>query len=167
MSLLTKMIFGSIAAFYCGSYVVWMSLLGHGLKGWHRNLDASVQQSLNTAAIFQSFHALALFVIVFSLSDYFYCKNAVFLIPLLFSLGILFFSFSLYIRAYFSVGKWFSMVTPLGGVCLLLGWSLLLVRMVVVSYFVAIGSDMASCESATNPEDKNSSQKEKPDCCKT
>ena len=75
-----------------------------------------------TAAKYQMYHALALFVVAWQMTRL--PTSRVSLAGWLFCLGIILFSGSLYIVAGTGL-KGFGAVTPLGGVAFLTGWAIL------------------------------------------
>jgi uncharacterized membrane protein YgdD (TMEM256/DUF423 family) len=79
----------------------------------------------NTGNEYQSFHSLAL-IIVGSLSKQF--KIDLSYVAYLFVAGILLFSGSLYSIAIFKL-SYLGIVTPIGGICFIIGWILLLVKL--------------------------------------
>ena len=83
----------------------------------------------NTASEYHAFHGLAL-IVVGSLSKQF--KINLGFVASLFVAGILLFSGSLYTIAIFKL-SYLGIVTPVGGLCFIIGWVLLLVKMYKVA----------------------------------
>ena len=68
---------------------------------------------------YQMYHALALFTVAWAIQHW---ESANFMLPgIFFLLGIILFSGSLYILSFTGI-RWLGMVTPVGGLCFLLGW---------------------------------------------
>ena len=110
--------FGSAAAFLG---VAAGAFAAHALRG--RLSDAALS-TFETAARYQVYHALALVLV--SLLVMRGSAGLVNAAGGLFVAGIILFSGSLYLLALTDV-KWLGAVTPLGGLCFLAGWALLLV----------------------------------------
>ena len=91
----------------------------HALKSI---LDPTMLIVYETAAKYQMYHALALFVVAWQMTRL--PTSRVSLAGWLFCLGIILFSGSLYIVAGTGL-KGFGAVTPLGGVAFLTGWAIL------------------------------------------
>ena len=89
----------------------------HGLKNV---LDAEALGVFETAVRYQMYHALGLVVLAALPGDYRWSGW-------LFVAGILIFSGSLYLLALTGT-RWLGAITPIGGVCFLAGWALLLYR---------------------------------------
>lgn len=99
--------------------IVLGAFAAHGLKG---RLSESLLQTFQTGVQYQIYHSLALLlvVILFRLmpSNYLvYCAAA-------FIMGIALFSGSLYGLA-LTQSSWLGPITPLGGLCFIVGWGLL------------------------------------------
>lgn len=98
-----------------------------GAAGTHAlrdTLDADTLRTFETAARFQMYHALALlFVGILSMRWQTRWLTAA---AILFTLGVLLFSGSLYILALSGVGI-FGAIAPIGGICLMAGWASLVV----------------------------------------
>jgi uncharacterized membrane protein YgdD (TMEM256/DUF423 family) len=94
----------------------------HGLK-----LEGYGQSVFETGVRYQFYHALALILVgTLSLQKPAWVPN---LVPALFVFGIIVFSGSLYVLALTGI-KWLGAITPIGGVCFLLGWFVLFVKLV-------------------------------------
>lgn len=92
----------------------------HGLKG---QLSDEALGWFETGARYQMYHALAL-VLLAALGDRLSSGPGAWT-GWLFVAGILLFSGSLYLLAFTGV-RWLGAITPLGGVCFLTGWGLIL-----------------------------------------
>jgi len=93
-----------------------------GAFGSHRlgdQLSAGMMNVYKTGVLYHLIHAIVILVIALYGNRKFY-KAA-----LMFVIGILLFSFSLYIYTQ-SGNTTFAMITPIGGVFLLLGWALII-----------------------------------------
>lgn len=102
--------------------VVIGAFAAHGLK---KLLAPEMIEVVKTGVQYQMYHALALLLIALWLSD----KPDVRELKaggLAFILGSLLFSGSLYALA-LGAPRWLGPITPLGGLCFLIGWLLLLV----------------------------------------
>jgi uncharacterized membrane protein YgdD (TMEM256/DUF423 family) len=86
----------------------------HGLKS---QLSPEMLEIFKTGVFYHLIHSVVLLALGLSNSEKFN-KSAIFI-----SLGILLFSFSLYIYSVTAV-KFFAFITPFGGVSLLIGWAL-------------------------------------------
>ncbi|HEU0202941.1 MAG TPA: DUF423 domain-containing protein [Burkholderiaceae bacterium] len=102
-----------VAAGAAGAHAL-RGLLGYEAAGW-----------FETAVRYQLFHALALFAVAWVHSRW--PGRLVIAAGWLFVVGTVFFSGSLYVLAIAGRQLWF--ITPLGGVCFLLGWVLLAVAL--------------------------------------
>ena len=108
-----------------GTAVIILALAAHGLKNI---LNPQTVDSISTAAEIQLFHALALLALSVMT---FQSEKSLIRICRLMTLGVLLFSGSIYILAFKSVLglpwlKYFGPVTPLGGVCMIASWFMLL-----------------------------------------
>lgn len=97
----------------------------HGLRG---TLDARSLEVFQTAVTYQMYHAIALVLVALlaltSLSRRLLAGAAV-----LFGAGILLFSGSLYLLVLTDL-RWIGPLTPLGGLCFMMAWALLVVAAV-------------------------------------
>jgi len=92
----------------------------HGLK---EKLSPEMLEIYKTGVLYQFVHTIVLLVL--SLTNFLKTK-----IPsVFFLLGIIFFSFSLYIYST-SGTKFFAMITPVGGVCFLIGWLWIIIAVI-------------------------------------
>jgi uncharacterized membrane protein YgdD (TMEM256/DUF423 family) len=108
-----------------GTAVIILALAAHSLKNI---LNPQTVDSISTAAEIQLFHALALLALSVMT---FQSEKSLIRICRLMTLGALLFSGSIYILAFKSVLglpwlKYFGPVTPLGGVCMIASWFMLL-----------------------------------------
>ncbi|MCF2950113.1 DUF423 domain-containing protein [Paraglaciecola aquimarina] len=109
----------SISAFSGMLAVILGAFAAHGLKS---KLPEALLNAFQTGVQYQMFHSLALILIVImyrQMPQGLLVWSAGFMLA-----GILFFSGSLYMLALTQV-KWFGPITPLGGVCFIVGWALL------------------------------------------
>jgi len=93
-----------------------------GAFGAHRlsdQISAEMLSIYKTGVLYHLIHFVAILAIAFYGNKLFY-KSA-----LMFVIGIIVFSFSLYIYAQTS-NTTFSMITPVGGIFLLIGWALII-----------------------------------------
>ncbi|BFM19301.1 DUF423 domain-containing protein [Gilvimarinus japonicus] len=113
----------SIAATYGFIAVALGAFAAHGLKG---KLAPELLGAFQTGVQYQMYHALALLVVGLWLKQA-TRHNTVWLNSAsgLFMLGTVLFSGSLYALTLTGIG-FFGPITPLGGICLLLGWLCLL-----------------------------------------
>jgi uncharacterized membrane protein YgdD (TMEM256/DUF423 family) len=91
----------------------------HGLQG---RLDAHALTIFETGARYHMYHALAIGIAAFAIRDA--AAGAAATAAAFFLAGIVLFSGSLYLLA-LTGQKGFAFVTPLGGVCFLIGWGAL------------------------------------------
>jgi uncharacterized membrane protein YgdD (TMEM256/DUF423 family) len=101
--------------------VVLGAFAAHGLKG---KLSESMMSAFQTGVQYQMYHSLALVLLVVlyrQMPQEILMWSAGFLLA-----GILLFSGSLYLLALTEI-KWFGPITPIGGLCFIVGWLLLLV----------------------------------------
>ncbi|MDU0354879.1 DUF423 domain-containing protein [Paraglaciecola aquimarina] len=111
----------SFAALSAMLSVVLGAFAAHGLKN---QLSETLLSAFQTGVHYQMFHSLALILVVVlyrQMPHSLMIWSAGFMIA-----GIILFSGSLYLLALTQV-KWFGPITPLGGVCFIVGWALLLV----------------------------------------
>jgi len=91
-----------------------------GAHGLREKLSPEMLEVYKTGVLYQFIHTIVLLVI--SLTDFIKTKIA----SIFFLIGIMLFSFSLYL--YSTTGnQFFTIITPIGGVCFLLGWLWLIV----------------------------------------
>jgi len=94
----------------------------HAMKG---RLSAGGMEIYRTGVFYHMIHALALFVIAWLADARGAGDKRVLAVGIVFTLGILFFSGSLYLLAITGIHA-FGAVTPIGGVLFILGWGILL-----------------------------------------
>ena len=127
-TLVMQKTFGIIAALYGVLAVILGAFGAHALK---EKLDAYQLEIFNKGVQYQFYHVIALFAVVF-LAEKIQPKTLTFA-GWFFSVGILFFSGSLYLLATRSILGTDALtpilgpITPLGGLCFIIGWILLLV----------------------------------------
>lgn len=96
-----------------------------GAHGIREKLSAEMLEVYKTGVFYQFIHTVVLLVL--SLTNFIQARIASFF----FLLGIIFFSFSLYIYSTSGI-QFFAMITPIGGVCFLIGWLLLIIETIRV-----------------------------------
>ena len=111
----------SCAALSAMLSVVFGAFAAHGLKN---KLSETLINTFQTGVQYQMYHSLAIILLVIL---YRQMPQSL----LLYSAGFMFadivlFSGSLYMLALTQI-KWFGPVTPIGGVCFIVGWALLIV----------------------------------------
>jgi uncharacterized membrane protein YgdD (TMEM256/DUF423 family) len=89
----------------------------HGLRG---RLDPDMLAIFETGARYQMYHALALVAVAWAATRW----PGTAIAGWLFLAGIVIFSGSLYVLALSGV-RWLGAITPLGGLCFLAGWAVL------------------------------------------
>lgn len=108
--------FGVIGAIL-GAIGVGLGAFGaHGLKGRVEDSAIAIWQ---TAASYQMWHALALLVVAWVISEG--SSSAARVSGIALTLGVLLFSGSLYVLV-LSGQKWLGAITPLGGLAFIVGW---------------------------------------------
>lgn len=108
-------------AFFAVTAVMAGAFGAHGLRNIVSERSLEVFQ---TAVTYQMYHAIAL-VLVALLSGFGLSRRRLSLAAGFFSLGILLFSGSLYTLVLIDI-RWVGPITPLGGICFMIGWALLL-----------------------------------------
>jgi len=94
-----------------------------GAHGLREKLSPEMLEVYKTGVLYQFIHTIVLLIL--SLTNFIKSKIA----SIFFLLGIVLFSFSLYI--YSTTGnQFFAMITPVGGVCFLIGWFWLIVEVI-------------------------------------
>jgi uncharacterized membrane protein YgdD (TMEM256/DUF423 family) len=93
----------------------------HGLKNY---LTPEMMQTYHTGVLYQLIHSVVILAIGFS-RDEKYNIPAIF-----FTIGIVLFSFSLYLYSITYVAA-FAIITPFGGVSFLVGWLMIVVKTVM------------------------------------
>ena len=92
-----------------------------GAHGLREKLSAEMLEVYKTGVLYQFIHTIVLLIL--ALTDFIKTKTS----SIFFLIGIILFSFSLYIYSTSGI-KFFAMITPVGGVCFLLGWLWLIVE---------------------------------------
>ncbi len=108
-------------AFFALTAVMAGAFGAHGLRNLVSGRSLEVFQ---TAASYQMYHAIAL-VLVALLSGFGLSRRLLALAGGFFFAGILLFSGSLYTLVLTDI-RWVGPITPMGGVCFMIGWALLL-----------------------------------------
>ncbi|WP_158973008.1 DUF423 domain-containing protein [Paraglaciecola sp. L3A3] len=111
----------SVAALSAMLSVILGAFAAHGLKN---TLSESMLNTFQTGVQYQMYHSLAIILLVIlhrQMPQSLLLWSGGFMLA-----GIVFFSGSLYMLAITQV-KWFGPITPLGGLCFITGWALLLV----------------------------------------
>jgi len=94
-----------------------------GAHGLREKLSAEMLEVFKTGVLYQFIHTIVLLIL--SLTNFTKSNIA----SIFFLLGIILFSFSLYI--YSTSGyQFFAMITPVGGVCFLIAWFWLIVEVI-------------------------------------
>src|SRR5690606_4699434 len=106
----------------CFVSVALGAFAAHYLKS---KLDPYYLEVFRTGVLYQFFHAIALILLGILVNQY---PQVSFKIPgVMFVLGILFFSGSLYVLAVTGI-KFLGAITPIGGVFFLVGWAVLFIK---------------------------------------
>jgi uncharacterized membrane protein YgdD (TMEM256/DUF423 family) len=110
-----------LAAFFAMTSVAIGAFAAHGLKNI---MQVKQLQWIETASTYQMYHALALLVVAVLMMKVGRSKQLL-LVCYSFALGITLFSGSLYALAITHI-KGFVYLTPVGGVCFIIGWLFLI-----------------------------------------
>jgi len=94
-----------------------------GAHGLREKLSAEMLEVYKTGVLYQFIHTIVLLIL--SLNNFIKGKIA----SIFFLAGIILFSFSLYLYSTTGIGT-FAMITPVGGVCFLIGWFWLIVEVI-------------------------------------
>lgn len=94
-----------------------------GAHGLREKLSAEMLVVYKTGVFYQFIHTIILLIL--SLTNFIKGKIA----SIFFLAGIIFFSFSLYLDSVSGI-RFFAMITPVGGVCFLIGWLWLIVEVI-------------------------------------
>jgi uncharacterized membrane protein YgdD (TMEM256/DUF423 family) len=94
-----------------------------GAHGLREKLSSEMLEVYKTGVLYQFIHTLVLLLL--ALTDYIKSKIAL----IFFLVGIVLFSFSLYLYSTSGI-RFFAMITPVGGVCFLMGWLWLIVEVI-------------------------------------
>lgn len=101
--------------------------IGIGAFGAHalkQKISKDMLEVFEVGVRYHMYHALALFAIAWAIA--FFLHPLIALSGWMILLGTVIFSGSLYILSITSI-KWWGMITPIGGIILLLGWLLLII----------------------------------------
>jgi len=94
-----------------------------GAHGLREKLSTEMLEVYKTGVLYQFIHTIVLLIL--SLNNFIKGKIA----SIFFLAGIILFSFSLYLYSTSGV-RFFAMITPIGGVCFLIGWFWLIVEVI-------------------------------------
>jgi len=94
-----------------------------GAHGLREKLSAEMLEVYKTGVLYQFIHTIVLLIL--SLNNFIKGKIA----SIFFLAGIILFSFSLYLYSTSGI-RFFAMITPVGGVCFLIGWFWLIVEVI-------------------------------------
>jgi uncharacterized membrane protein YgdD (TMEM256/DUF423 family) len=94
-----------------------------GAHGLREKLSAEMLEVYKTGVLYQFFHTIVLLVL--SLNNSIKGKIA----SIFFLAGVILFSFSLYVYSTSGI-RFFAMITPVGGVCFLIGWLWLIAELI-------------------------------------
>jgi uncharacterized membrane protein YgdD (TMEM256/DUF423 family) len=94
-----------------------------GAHGLREKLSAEMLEVYKTGVLYQFIHTIVLLIL--SLNNFIKGKIA----SIFFLAGIILFSFSLYLYSTSGI-RFFAMLTPVGGVCFLIGWLWLIVEVI-------------------------------------
>ena len=111
-------IIGSLVMFVA---VAFGAFGAHALDDYFLD-NPDLKSSFDTAVRYQVIHGLALFLVAWVFQQWQVSSASA--AGWLFVAGILLFSGSLYILSLFGV-RWLGAITPLGGICFLIGWILI------------------------------------------
>lgn len=111
--------FFALGALFAGLAVAAGAFGAHGLKS---RLAPDMLEVFETAARYEMYHALALFVVAWAVARW--PESGAGVAGWCFVAGILVFSGSLYVLALTGI-RWLGAITPIGGVAFLIGWGVL------------------------------------------
>jgi uncharacterized membrane protein YgdD (TMEM256/DUF423 family) len=111
--------FLALGALFAGLAVAAGAFGAHGLRS---RLTPDMLDVFETAARYQMYHALALFVVAWAVARW--PESAASVAGWCFVAGIVVFSGSLYLLALTGM-RWLGAITPIGGVAFLAGWGVL------------------------------------------
>lgn len=94
-----------------------------GAHGLREKLSSEMLEVYKTGVLYQFFHTIVLLIL--SLTNFIKGRIA----SIFFLAGIILFSFSLYLYSTSGI-RIFAMITPVGGVCFLIGWLWLIVEVI-------------------------------------
>ena len=96
-----------------------------GAHGLRENLSAEMLEVYKTGVLYQFIHTIV--ILILSLTYFIKTKIA----SIFFLSGIILFSFSLYIYSTSGI-QFFAIITPVGGVCFLIGWLWIIVETIKI-----------------------------------
>ena len=110
--------------FIIGSLFAALSVLlgafgAHGLKNRLSMEDLAI---FETAVRYQMYHALG--ILIMGVASFYLTEKLVSIPAYFLILGIIIFSGSLFLLVFTNL-RWFGAITPIGGLCLIIGWLLL------------------------------------------
>ena len=94
-----------------------------GAHGLRENLSPEMLEVFKTGVFYQFIHSVV--ILILSFTNFIKTKIS----SIFFLFGIILFSFSLYLYSV-SGTQFFAMITPVGGVCFLIGWFWLIVEVI-------------------------------------
>lgn len=94
-----------------------------GAHGLREKLSAEMLEVYKTGVLYQFIHTIILLIL--SLTNFIKARIA----SIFFLAGIILFSFSLYLYSTSGI-RFFAMITPVGGVCFLVGWLWMIVEVI-------------------------------------
>lgn len=94
-----------------------------GAHGLREKLSSEMLEVYKTGVLYQFIHTIVLLVL--SLTNFIKSK----LSSIFFLAGIILFSFSLYLYSTTGI-QFFAMITPVGGVCFLIGWLWIIIEVI-------------------------------------
>lgn len=94
-----------------------------GAHGLREKLSSEMLEVYKTGVLYQFIHTIVLLVL--SLTNFIKSK----LSSIFFLVGIILFSFSLYLYSTSGI-RFFAMITPVGGVCFLIGWLWIIIEVI-------------------------------------
>ena len=94
-----------------------------GAHGLREKLSSEMLEVYKTGVLYQFIHTIVLLIL--ALTDFINSKIS----SIFFLLGIILFSFSLYLYSTTGI-QFYAMITPVGGVCFLIGWLWLIVEVI-------------------------------------
>ena len=112
-----------IGAFFCLTTVILGAFGAHALKDILNDYGQSIYEK---AVLYQLFHGIGILIV--SILNGFISELNFSIVVYCFAIGILLFSGSLYILA-ISKARWIGIITPIGGLFFILGWSVLILKL--------------------------------------
>ena len=120
-------------AMICALSVAMGAFTAHALKGSLGEYELSI---IETGARYQMYHGLAILIATVFFSSKLMPNinsNAANQPNVFFLVGVILFSGSLYMLAMFDL-RWVVYLTPLGGICLLIGWLLVVIKVMKIKH---------------------------------